>query len=587
MQTLTITATTTAASALASPVEGNLPWLSILIGLPALVGILTLALAPLRVIGRWIALSAAGVELVLAIIAATTMNWNGNGAQLAETYPWIPRIGISWALGVTQLGMVMILLAAALVPLVLVAAWNEDNGRRDVGRNSGTYAALILVLEAFMVMIFAARDVAVFYIAFEAMLIPLYFMVGRYGQSTSAENHRAAIKFLLYSLFGGLVMLGGLIGIYVVSGGGETAFLVENLAGLEMASNVELAIFVTFFIAFAIKAPMVPVHTWLPDTAAVARPGTSALLVGVLDKIGTYGMLALCLPLFPHASAQAAPVIITFALISIIWGGLAAIGQRDVMRLVSFTSVSHFGFMVLGIYVGSHLALVGAMFYMVAHGVSIAAMFLISGFLAERGNSRTIADYQGMQRVTPLIAGTWLVAGLASVALPGLSGFVPEYLVLVGTWSALPAAALVAVLGVVIAACYLLLPYKRMFTGPVPKAVNGRASEKVADLNWREKTVVAPLLLASAVLGIWSAPLVNALNPVAETALAQLNEGQAAVAAQATEDTNALAQLAEGQTAAATVDANVLAQLAEGQTAAATVDANVLAADTTFEGSTK
>ena len=528
MQTLTITAT-----ALAAPVPANVPWLTILVALPAIAGMLTLALAPLRVIGRWVALSVSGLELVLAIVAAASMNWSAGGAQLAQTYAWIPRLGISWAMGVTQLGMVMILLAAALVPLVLVAAWNEDDGRRDVGRNSGTYAALILILEAFMVLIFAARDVAVFYVAFEAMLIPLYFMIGRYGQSSAAENHRAAIKFLLYSLFGGLVMLGGLIGLYVVTGGGEGAFLIENLAGLEMARNVELAIFVTFFIAFAIKAPMVPVHTWLPDTAAVSRPGTSALLVGVLDKIGTYGMLALCLPLFPRASAAAAPIIIVFALISIIWGGLAAIGQRDVMRLVSFTSVSHFGFMVLGIYVGSHLALVGAMFYMVAHGVSIAAMFLISGFLAERGRSRTIADYQGMQRVTPLIAGTWLVAGLASVALPGLSGFVPEYLVLVGTWSVLPTAAAVAVLGVVIAACYLLLPYKRMFTGPVPKTVAGRDKGAVKDLTWREKTVVAPLLLASAVLGIWSAPLVSALNPVAEGSLQLLNEGQAAVSADA------------------------------------------------------
>lgn len=527
MQTLTIMTT-----ALAAPVPTGVPWLTILVALPAVAGILTLALAPLRIIGRWIALVASALELVLAMIAAVSMNWTHAGAQLAETYRWIPRLGISWALGVNQLSMVMVLLAVALVPLVLVAAWHEDDGRRDVGRNSGTYAALILVLEAFMVLIFAARDVAVFYIAFEAMLIPLYFMIGRYGQSTTANNHRAAIKFLLYSLFGGLVMLGGLIGLYVASGGGAQAFLLEHLAQGQMSIKVEMAIFITFFIAFAIKAPMVPLHTWLPDTAAVARPGTSTLLVGVLDKIGTYGMLALCLPLFPRASAAAAPVIIVFALISIIWGGLAAVGQRDVMRLVSFTSVSHFGFMVLGIYIGSHLALVGAMFYMVAHGVSIAAMFLISGFLTQRGNSRTIADYQGMQRVTPLIAGTWLVAGLASVALPGLSGFVPEYLVLVGTWSVVPAAAVVAVFGVVIAACYLLLPYKRMFTGPIPKQVAGRDKAAVKDLSWRERLVVAPLLLASAVLGIWAAPLITALNPVAETSLQLLNDGHSAVSAQ-------------------------------------------------------
>lgn len=513
MQTLTIT-------------SASLPWLTTLVALPAVVGLLVLLAAPLRVIGRWVALPVAIVELIIAIVAALNLDWTASGYQLAETYPWIKTLGISWALGVNQLSLVMILLATALVPLVMISGWKDDDGKRDAGRNSGTYMALILILEAFMVLIFAARDVGVFYISFEAMLIPLYFMIGRFGHGH--ERRRAAMKFLLYSLFGGLVMLGGVVALFAITGGGEGAFLVENLATLNLPYGWQLGIFITFFIAFAIKAPMVPLHTWLPDTAAAARPGTSALLVGVLDKIGTYGMIALCLPLFPQASAAAAPVIIIFALLSIIYGGLAAIGQRDLMRLVSFTSVSHFGFMVLGIYIGSHLALVGAMFYMVAHGVSIAAMFLISGYLTQRGGSREIAHYQGMQRVTPLIAGTWLVAGLASVALPGLSGFVPEYLVLMGTWSVKPAAAIVAVFGVVIAACYLLLPYKRIFTGPVPAD-----TQRWHDLNGREKGVVGVLLAATAVLGIWAAPLVNALNPVAETSLQSLQAGAASVNAAA------------------------------------------------------
>lgn len=493
-------------------ISSTFPVLSILVALPALAGMLILAVKPMQKAGRYVALAVSLVELLLVLFAASQINWSAKATyQLTETYSWIPQLGISWALGVTQLSLVMIILALALVPIVLVAAWNEDARSQNQTVEAGRYAALILLLEAFMVLIFAARDVAVFYFAFEAMLIPLYFMIGRYGVGNAKA---AAVKFLLYSLAGGLVMLAGVITLFVYSGRATGAFLLETLAQNQLPFNVELGIFITFFIAFAIKAPMVPLHTWLPDTAAAARPGTSVLLVGVLDKIGTYGMIALCLPLFPNASAYAAPVIIVLALISIIYGGFAAIGQSNLMRLVSFTSVSHFGFMVLGIYVGSAIAMTGAMFYMVAHGVSIAAMFLISGYLTQQTGSREIADYRGMQRVTPVLAGTWLVAGLASVALPGLSGFVPEYLVLIGTWKMLPAAAIVAVFGVVLAALYLLVPYQKIFTGPVPEK-----TDQFTDLNIREKVTVAPLLVAMVVLGIWSAPLVAALTPVSDSSV--------------------------------------------------------------------
>lgn len=500
---------------------GALPWLTVLIALPSVAGLLIITTAPLRILGRWVAITVSVIELVAAVAAASTMNWTLSATyQLAETHSWIARMGVSWALGATQLSMAMILLAVVLVPLVLVAAWKEDSHRRDSGHAAGTYAGLILVLEAFMVLIFAARDVALFYFAFEGMLVPLYFMIGRYGVGNAKG---AAIKFLLYSLFGVLVMLGGLIALYASSEKTPNLFLVENLAGTLAPGAWQTGVFITFFVAFAIKAPMVPLHTWLPDAAAASRPGTSALLVGVLDKIGTYGMIALCLPLFPAASAWAAPVIVVLAIISILYGGIAAVGQKNLMRLVSFTSVSHFGFMVLGIYIGSHIALVGAMFYMVAHGVSIAAMFLISGFLTDRGGTCEIAEYRGMQRVTPVIAGTWLISGLASVALPGLSGFVPEYLVLMGTWSAKPVAAAFAVLGVVIAALYLLMPYQRIFTGPIPENAG-----RFTDVNTRERSVITPLIAAMVVLGFWSAPLVSALNPIAEDALHNLNAPAAA-----------------------------------------------------------
>ena len=501
-------------------IPAGVPWLTLLVILPALGALAIGVIRPLREIGRPLALIIAVAELVLAIVAAVSFDWASPAAyQLVESYPWIAQIGVTWSLGANALGLVMILLATALVPLVLLAAWREGDEK-----DAGSYAALVLCLEAFMVLIFAAFDVVVFYIAFEAMLIPLYFMIGRFGSGEPAARQKAAVKFVIYSLVGGLAMLGGLVALWANVEHTDTAFRLDTLSSTAagLSSGLQLAVFLTFMLAFAIKAPMVPLHTWLADVAAEARPGTSVLLVGVLDKIGTFGMITLCLRLFPEACAKAAPVILVLAVVSILWGGLAAIGQKDLMRLVSFTSVSHFGFMVLGIFIGSEIALIGSMFYMVAHGVSIAALFLISGFLTERGGTREIAHYRGMQRITPVIAGTFLTAGLASVALPGLSGFVPEYLVFMGTWKVSPALAIFAVLGVVLAALYILMPYQKIFTGPPSEG------PQLADMDGREKTVVTPLIIAMLVLGIWSAPLVGALQPLAAEGAEMIEIGQAA-----------------------------------------------------------
>ena len=490
----------------------NFPWLTVLVALPAAGAALLGFVPPLRrAAGRVIALVIALVELAIGVYAAATVfDWSAPASyQLYESRAWIPQIGVTWSVAVTSLGLVMILLALALVPLVLIAGWDENEDR-------GAYPALVLALQAFMVLIFAAFDLAVFYFAFEAMLIPLYFMIGRYGVGDEAARHKAAMKFLLYSLFGGLIMLGGVLFIWALGSSTQSNtvafFRMDTLAALlpNLSASVQMVVFVSFMVAFAIKAPMVPVHTWLPDTAAVARPGTSVLLVGVLDKIGTFGMITMCLQLTPGASASAKWAMCVLAVISILWGGLSANGQNDIMRLVSHTSVSHFGFMVLGIFIGSEIALVGAMFYMVAHGVSIAAMFLLSGWLSKRGGTQDMRDYVGMQRVTPVLAGLWLMSGLASIALPGLSGFVPEYLVLMGTWSVSAPLAIFAVLGVVIAALYVLMPYQRVFTG-----APGKGKEELADLTGRERGVMVPLVAAMLILGIWSAPLVSALTPVA------------------------------------------------------------------------
>ena len=305
-----------------------------------------------------------------------------------------------------------------------------------------------------------------FYVLFEATLIPIYFLVGGYG---GPQRTRAAVKFLLYSLAGGLVMLASVIGLYVESApkAGPPTYLISELAQLDFGTATGRWMFVGFFIAFAIKAPMFPVHTWLPDTTQQATPGTSVLLVSVLDKIGTFGMIRFCLELFPEASRWATPVVVVLAIISILYGALMAIGQNNIPRLIAYTSVSHFGFIVLGIFVMNSQGLSGANLYMFNHGLSTAALFLVTGFLIKRRGSALISDFGGVEKVAPVLAGLFLVAGLSSLSLPGLSPFVSELLVLVGAFVHSPWAASFAVLGIVLAAIYILWMYQRTMTGPV------------------------------------------------------------------------------------------------------------------------
>ena len=486
-------------------IPATAPVLTIMVLVP-LVGALLLWLLPFtwraaRAVGLVFSLGALGVG-IWALVAFDA--GKAGTVQLAETHAWIPFLGVSWALGVNALGLAMLLLSALLVPVVLLASWGEVPADRQ-----GSFTALVLVLEAFIVVIFSARDVFLFYVCFEAMLVPVYFLVGRFG---GPDRQRAALKFLLYSLAGGLVMLIGVVALYVYGPHQGDEFLVESLVGSLAAPQTTIRwIFVSFMVAFAVKAPLVPLHTWLPDTAEQATAGTSVLLIGVLDKIGTYGMITLVLPLFPEASRWAAPVVLVLAVIGIIYGGLAAVGQDNLYRLISYTSISHFGFMVLGIFIGSRVAATGAMVYMVAHGLSIAGLYLVTGFLARRTGTVAISELGGMARVTPLVAGTFLVSGLASIALPGLSGFVPEWMVLTGAFSRSVPLGVVAVAGVVIAAVYMLLPYQRVFTG-------APAAERVGspDLDARERLVLVPVIAAMLALGLVPGVLTDVLDGVAE-----------------------------------------------------------------------
>jgi NADH-quinone oxidoreductase subunit M len=428
--------------------------------------------------------------------------------QLGFSYSWIPSFGVNFAMGLDGIALVLVALSTSLVPIVLLAGWNDADGAR--GSVKG-YVALILVLEAAMIGVFAATDVFLFYVFFEAMLVPVYFLIGRYG---GQRRNYAAVKFLLYSLFGGLLMLASLIGLYVVSAEqlGAGTFDFTALAGLTIDPNTQKWLFVGFFVAFAIKAPLVPFHTWLPDAAAESTPGTAVLLVGVLDKVGTFGMLRYCLELFPEASTWATPLVIALAVIGIIYGALLAIGQQDIKRLIAYTSVSHFGFIALGIFVMTSRGQSGSALYMVNHGFSTAALFLIGGFLISRRGSRLIDDFGGVQKVAPILAGTFLVAGMSSLALPGLSSFVSEFLVLQGTFERYPWIGVVATLGIVLAALYILLMYQRTMTGETPEVVK----EKVVDLRGREVLAIAPLLVVIIALGFYPKPVLDVINPAVD-----------------------------------------------------------------------
>ena len=452
------------------------------------------------------------VVAVVGIALALQFDRSDAGLQFVEKRSWIPAFGINYAVGIDGIALVLILMSVILAPIVVLAGWNEATGGRWSVK---TFYILILVLETMMIGVFAATDVFLFYVFFEAMLVPVYFLIGGYG---TGERSQAAVKFLLYSLLGGLLMLASIIGLYVIAGSqvGRT-FDIGALSTLQIAPSTQNWLFLGFFIAFAIKAPLWPFHTWLPDAANSATPGTSVLLLGVLDKVGTFGMIRYCLTLFPDATKTFTPVILVLSVISIIYGAFLAIGQRDIKRLIAFTSISHFGFITMGIFAMTSQGQSGATLYMFNHGFSTAALFLVAGWMASRRGSSTISDFGGLQRVTPIMAWSFFLAGMSSLALPGLSSFVSEFLVLVGTYTRYPVAAIIATFGIVLAALYILIPVQKALHGPTTPG-----NENLPDLNIREKVAIAPVMAIIISLGFFPAPLLNVINPAAEATISAL-----------------------------------------------------------------
>ncbi|MBY4108729.1 NADH-quinone oxidoreductase subunit M [Rhodococcus fascians] len=508
------------------------PWLTVLWVLPIL-GAIVVALVPADrpTIARSVAVGFAAGTLAVSVVLAVAFDSGGDRYQFLEDHSWIAAFGARYTLGLDGIGLVLVLLTTVLTPLLLVAGWHDGSRVANYGsrRVSHTYMALILVVESMVLVSFLALDVLLFYIFFEAMLIPMYFLIGGFG---GTERTRAAVKFLLYNLFGGLVMLAAVIGLYVVTarpdgpfdGGTFDLRAIADAAssgGLGVDPMVLNALFLGFMFAFAIKAPLWPFHTWLPDAAVQSTPATAVLMMSVVDKVGTFAMLRFCLELFPGSSQTFAPWIITLAVIGIVYGAILAIGQTDMMRLIAYTSISHFGFIILGIFAMTGQSQAGATLYMVNHGISTAALFLIAGFLVSRRGSRAIADYGGVRKVAPVLAGTFLISGLATLSLPGLAPFISEFLVLIGTFGRYGVAAIVATGALVLSAIYILWLYQRVMTGPVREG-----SDKISDLVPREALVVVPLLALLIVFGVYPKPALDIITPAVQSTIVDSAGGQ-------------------------------------------------------------
>ncbi|MDT0443386.1 NADH-quinone oxidoreductase subunit M [Streptomyces johnsoniae] len=510
---------------------------------PAIGAIVTAAVpAARRTAAKWLALlfSLATAGFAAAVLLRFDTGDGADRFQLTESRSWIEDFGVRYELGVDGIGVAMIALTAVLIPFLIGAGWNDADPKEGQApatrwRPTQGFFALILAVEAMVILSFAATDVFLFYIFFEAMLIPMYFLIGGFGDRAGEQGEEgqarqrsyAAVKFLLYNLAGGLIMLAAVIGLYIATADqldagtfSLQAILDARASGdLELATGTERWLFLGFFIAFAIKAPLWPVHTWLPNAMGESTAPVAVLITAVVDKVGTFAMLRFCLGLFPEASEWATPVVITLALVSIIYGALLALGQRDMKRLIAYASVSHFGFIVLGIFAMTSQGQGGATLYMINHGIATAALMLVAGFLISRRGSRLIADYGGVQKTAPMLAGTFLIGGLATLSLPGTGPFVSEFLVLVGTFSRYEVAGIIACSGIVLAALYVLVLYQRTMTGPLKEGL-----EKLPDLKVRELAVVGPLIGLLLFLGVYPKPLTDIVNPAVEHTLSDVEQ---------------------------------------------------------------
>ncbi|GGK96875.1 NADH-quinone oxidoreductase subunit M [Mangrovihabitans endophyticus] len=488
----------------------DFPFLSILTLAP-LVGAVAVACIPRSrgALAKTVALGWSLAVLVLSIVMWIAYQVGGDRLQFRESYAWIPTWDARFTFAADGIALVMLMLIAVLVPVVILASWHDAE---ESNRSVPIYFALLLALECTMIGVFAAADVFLFYVFFEVMLVPMYFIIGSYG---GPRRQYAAVKFFLYSLVGGLFMLAAVIGLWVV--GGHT-FDWQTLIQADIDTTTARWLFLGFFIAFAVKAPFFPFHTWLPDAGGAAPAGAAALLVGVLDKVGTFGILRYCLPLFPEASRWFAPTALILSVIGIIYAALLAVGQNDLKRLVSYTSIAHFGFIGIGIFAFTTQAGTGSVLYMVNHGLATGLLFLVVGMFVARRGSALVSDFGGAGKLLPLLAGVMFFAGLASLALPGTAPFVSEFLVLIGTFTVHKAYAVIATAGIILAAGYVLWMVQRTTQGTLNPVLAEMPSMR-KDISLREKVVVAPLILLLLLLGFYPKPVTDVINPAVQATM--------------------------------------------------------------------
>jgi len=430
------------------------------------------------------------------------------GFQFVENVSWYAPWGISWHMGVDGISLLMVVLTAILMPISLAAS-------TSISKRVKQFVVFNLLLEGGLMGVFLSLDMFMFFVFFEVILVPMYFIIGVWG---SERRIYAAVKFFIFTAFGSALMLAGIIAMALMhasQNAGQISFDYLSWLTLQMPRGTEMWLFAAFAIAFAIKVPMFPFHTWLPDAHVEAPTAGSVMLAGVLLKMGTYGFLRFNLGLFPNATLKFVPVLAVLAVIGIVYGAAVAIVQPNLKKLVAYSSVSHLGFIVLGIFALTSQGLEGGVIQMFNHGITTGALFLLVGMIYERRHTKDIADFGGLQKVMPIFAGFFLFTAFASIGLPSLNGFIGEFLILLGSFLTLKWYAIIAASGVILAAVYLLWAYERVFTGPVTKPEN----EKLLDLNFREIAILSTLAALMLVIGLYPKVALDKIGPSTEAVL--------------------------------------------------------------------
>ena len=494
--------------------------LTVLVLVPAIGALVLLAMPRSRPdLFKLVALLASAVPAALAVWMLTEFETDiAETFQFADRYTWIEGLGVSWHVGVDGLSLFLVAMTALIFPLAIVGV--------DAEHSPKPYYAWLLVLETGCLGTFVALDLIMFFVFFEIVLVPMYFLIGGWGHGRRAY---AATKFFLFTMFGSALMLVAIVALAFLhssnSGRGVTFDLITLAENQVLATNTARWLFGAFALAFAVKVPLFPVHTWLPDAHTNAPTAGSVILAAVMLKLGTYGLVRFGLYLFPEASVYFAPLMMTLGVIGIIYGAIAAAMQRDLKRLVAYSSVAHLGFIVIGTFALNTEGLTGGVLQMVNHGVSTGALFLLVGMIYERRHTREISELGGLQKPAPLLAAVFTVVMLSSVGLPGLNGFVGELLVLLGAFNAYRWWAVVAAAGVILAAVYLLWAYQRVFHGRAEGA-----NAEMPDLRWREGLVMVPFLVAIVFMGVYPKPVIERVEPAVDAIVAHVEDNVAGFA---------------------------------------------------------